>query len=101
MIIQVIFFFYSDAFDDDFIVQTLNNLKNGKKATLRLYDAKDHAKTDKFVIDGSKTRLILLEGLLALYFANVRSLLQLQIFMDVDSDNRMMSRSIFIKLNSN
>lgn len=73
------------SFDLDLLVQTLKDLKTGKKVQIPTYSFAQHDRTDKWMtIYGAN--VVILEGIYALYDERVLEQLDLKIFVDTDFD---------------
>lgn len=73
------------AFDMELLVETLKDLKNGKKVQIPTYSFAQHDRTDKKItIYGAN--VVIVEGIYALYDPKVLELLDLKIFVDTDFD---------------
>lgn len=84
-------FDHPDAFDMDLFVDTLIKLKNGTVVDVPKYDFITHQRVDKmdsiYGVD-----VIIIEGILVLYDERIRKLLDLKIYVDTDSDIRLVRR---------
>lgn len=79
------------AIDEEFFVEQLSALKRGEAINMPLYDFSEHtrkAETKRV----EPTPVIIIEGILILTDPRVRDLLDLTIFIDVDSDIRLARR---------
>ena len=84
-------FDHPDSFDKELIIQSLRDLSHGKTIQVPTYDFRTHKRTkEKTTVHPSD--VILFEGILILYEPVVRDLLNLKIFVDVDSDVRLSRR---------
>ena len=82
--------FYSpDAFDFDLLVVHIAELRNGKAIEMPEFDftTKQRKKETKHI---NSTRLIIFEGHLAFYDPRIRNLMDLKIFIETDSDMRLL-----------
>lgn len=79
------------AFDTDLFVEHLNSLKNGKAVEKPIYDYEaDNRTKDKLKVEPKE--IIIVEGLLIYYEERIRELLDIKIFVDTDSDIRLIRR---------
>ncbi len=76
---------HPDAFEHDLLFQHLSQLSAGKSVKIPKYDYSQHNRS-KDVTCFEPVEVILLEGILILHHAEVRQLLDLKIFVDVDLD---------------
>lgn len=82
---------HPDAFDTKLMIAHLQALKHGHAIIMPTYDFKCHNRAEKTVLV-SPTPVILVEGILVLENAALRSLFDIKIFVDTDSDVRLMRR---------
>ncbi|XP_042871751.1 uridine-cytidine kinase-like 1 isoform X2 [Penaeus japonicus] len=84
-------FDHPDAFDFELVVKTLSRLKEGKKVEVPIYNFVTHRRETK-----TKTmygaNVIIFEGILAFYSHDVIKLLDMKVFVDTDSDERLVRR---------
>ena len=84
-------FDHPDSFDKELIIQSLRDLSHGKTIQVPIYDFKTNKRTkERMTVYPSD--VILFEGILILYEPVVRAMLNLKIFVDVDSDLRLSRR---------
>lgn len=79
------------AFDHDLLVEHLTKLKNKKSIEKPIYDYEVHNRkkiTEKVV----PKEVIILEGILILSEKEIRDLLDIKVFVDTDSDVRIIRR---------
>ena len=81
------------AFDTDLLVQHIKDLKEGKAINKPIYDYEIHNRKKECVMVEPK-EIIIVEGLLVFYEKKIRDLLDIKIFVDTDSDIRLMRRII-------
>ncbi|XP_071527610.1 uridine-cytidine kinase-like 1 isoform X6 [Panulirus ornatus] len=84
-------FDHPDAFDFELVAKTLVRLKEGKKVEVPIYNFLTHSRETK-----TKTmygaNVIIFEGILAFYSPDVLKLLDMKVFVDTDSDERLVRR---------
>ncbi|WP_071027837.1 uridine kinase [Peptoniphilus raoultii] len=79
------------AFDSDLLIDHLKKLKEGKSIEKPLYDFEIHnRKKEKEKV--SPKEIIILEGILILQDEDIRNLLDIKVFVDTDSDVRIIRR---------
>ena len=80
-----------DAIDSDLLFQHLKDLQAHKKVRERIYDFKNHSirELDTYI---KRTDFVILEGIFALYFENLRDLAAAKIFVHADADIRLARR---------
>jgi len=79
------------AFDNDLLIEHLNMLLEGKIIEKPIYDFENHNRR-KETITVQPKEIIILEGILILNDARIRDLLDIKIFVDTDSDVRVIRR---------
>ncbi|XP_038223440.1 uridine-cytidine kinase-like 1 isoform X1 [Zerene cesonia] len=84
-------FDHPDAFDMELLVNVLQRLKEGKKVEVPIYNYVTHSRENR-----TKTmygaNVIIFEGILAFYNAEVVSKLDMKVFVDTDADIRLARR---------
>ncbi|XP_021568905.1 uridine-cytidine kinase-like 1 [Carlito syrichta] len=84
-------FDHPDAFDFDLIISTLKKLKQGKSVKVPIYDFTTHSrKKDWKTLYGAN--VIIFEGIMAFADKTLLQLLDMKIFVDTDSDIRLVRR---------
>ncbi|XP_044519828.1 uridine-cytidine kinase-like 1 isoform X2 [Gracilinanus agilis] len=84
-------FDHPDAFDFDLIICTLKKLKQGKSVKIPIYDFTTHSrKKDWKTLYGAN--VIIFEGIMAFADKQLLELLDMKIFVDTDSDIRLVRR---------
>lgn len=86
-------FDHPNAFDFDLILEHLRDLLYGKDVNMPVYNFTTSRRED-FTNLVKSSNLIIFEGILALYDKRVRSLMDMKIFVDTDSDVRLARRGI-------
>ncbi|HLR20461.1 MAG TPA: uridine kinase [Tissierellaceae bacterium] len=79
------------AFDNKLLVKHLNNLICGKPIDKPIYDFERHNRKEETILVEPK-KVIILEGILILFEKEIRDLLDIKIFVDTDSDVRVIRR---------
>ncbi|XP_069702106.1 uridine-cytidine kinase-like 1 isoform X2 [Periplaneta americana] len=84
-------FDHPDAFDFELMAATLQRLKEGKKVEVPVYNFVTHSRESR-----TKTmygaNVIIFEGILAFYHAEILRMLDMKIFVDTDADVRLARR---------
>ncbi|KDR15301.1 hypothetical protein L798_10738, partial [Zootermopsis nevadensis] len=84
-------FDHPDAFDFELMASTLQRLKEGKKVEVPIYNFVTHSRESR-----TKTmygaNVIIFEGILAFYHAEILKMLDMKIFVDTDADVRLARR---------
>ncbi|XP_016831464.1 uridine-cytidine kinase-like 1 isoform X1 [Cricetulus griseus] len=84
-------FDHPDAFDFDLIISTLKKLKQGRSVQIPIYDFTTHSrKKDWKTLYGAN--VIIFEGIMAFADKTLLELLDMKIFVDTDSDIRLVRR---------
>ncbi|XP_022193145.1 uridine-cytidine kinase isoform X2 [Nilaparvata lugens] len=86
-------FDHPDAFNEDLILQTLQDILAGKKCQIPVYDYRTNSRTDQYITI-YPADVVLFEGILVFYFPEVRDLFHMKLFVDTDSDTRLARRVI-------
>jgi uridine kinase len=84
-------FDHPDAFDLDLIMKTLKDLKNRIPTKLPTYDYIQHKRIDN-VNQVENVDIIILEGILVLYYPCLLNLFDVKIYVDTASDIRLIRR---------
>lgn len=84
---------HPDSFETELLVEHIQLLKEGKSVECPLYDYTQHNRSDKTTtIHPSK--VIIIEGILALYDERLRDLYDMKIFVEADADERILRRVV-------
>lgn len=84
-------FDHPDAFDWPLLTQHLSLLKNGKSVQVPVYEYKENKRSGE-TIEVGPSKAILLEGIFTLWDEEIRRLMDLRIFLNVDADIRFIRR---------
>ncbi len=84
-------FDHPNAIDFPLLYQHVNSLKNGENIEQPVYSFETHNRTKETVTVVPK-KILIIEGILILNYPKLRSLFDLKIFIDADSDMRMERR---------
>jgi len=84
-------FDHPKAFDWELLKEHLSLLKNGQQINVPKYDFKTSSRTDQFEILQS-SRVIIFEGIFSLFSEEIRDLLDIKCFLNVDADIRFIRR---------
>ncbi|PTE80989.1 uridine kinase [Staphylococcus equorum] len=79
------------AFDNDLLIENLNDLRNGKQIEVPTYDYSNHTRSDKTTAFKPKD-VIIVEGIFALENKTLRDLMDVKIYVDTDADLRILRR---------
>lgn len=86
-------FEHPDSFDFDYLVRILKDLALGEDASIPSFDFVTLERTDNFQTITPKD-IIIVEGSLILYEKKLRDLFDIKVFIDTDSDIRLIRRII-------
>ncbi len=84
-------FDHPDAFDTPLLMKHLNNLKNDFPIDMPQYDFANHLRKKETILI-SPHKVIMLEGILVFENNELRNFLDIKIFVDTDSDVRILRR---------
>lgn len=82
---------HPSAFDNSLLVEHLKKLKDGEAVEKPIYDFENHNRKEETELVEPK-KIIILEGILILLEKELRDLLDIKIFVDTDSDVRVIRR---------
>uniref|UniRef100_A0A8C5SHG6 Uridine-cytidine kinase n=1 Tax=Laticauda laticaudata TaxID=8630 RepID=A0A8C5SHG6_LATLA len=84
-------FDHPDAFDFDLLISVLRKLKEGKSVKVPVYDFTTHSRSKEWkIIYGAN--VIVFEGILSFANKELLQLLDMKVFVDTDSDIRLVRR---------
>lgn len=79
------------AFDNDLLIEHINDLLNNKAVEKPVYDYAQHTRSNETITIEPKD-VIILEGILVLEDERLRNLMDIKLFVDTDSDLRIIRR---------
>lgn len=79
------------ALETELMIRHVEALKNGFTVDIPVYDFVNHIRSDK-VRSVTPREVILIDGILIFYEEALRNLMQIKIFVDTDSDIRLLRR---------
>lgn len=79
------------AFDNDLLIENLNDLRNGKSVEVPTYDYVNHTRSTETIAFQPKD-VIIVEGIFALENKTLRDLMDVKIYVDTDADLRILRR---------
>ena len=85
-------FDHPDAIDFDLLYHDLKDIMDNKTIATPLYDYKTHTREKENSNKIENVKVIILEGILALYNSDIRNLMSMKIFVDTPSDIRLLRR---------
>ncbi len=84
-------FDHPDSYDFDLMKKQIRDLINGQSVEIPIYDYKTHTRSpNAHQVTGHK--IIVLEGIMALYDSVLRDMMDIKIFIQTDSDIRFIRR---------
>lgn len=83
---------HPNSFDLDLLFEDLSKLMDGRTILSPVYDFKEHNRKKDETISIPATKVIILEGILALYDSRIRNLSDILIYVESDSDIRFIRR---------
>jgi uridine kinase len=81
------------AFDNDLLIEHLNELLNHQNVDKPVYDYKMHTRSDDTILVEPKD-VIILEGILVLEDERLRNLMDIKLYVDTDADLRIIRRML-------
>lgn len=81
-------FDHPEAFDFELLADVLERLRNGEPADVPQWDVAKKQRIGTQQVD-CQPRVVLVEGILVLFVKHIREFLDMQVFVDVDSDTRL------------
>ncbi|GLV43706.1 Uridine-cytidine kinase [Carabus blaptoides fortunei] len=85
-------FDHPDAFNNDLILKTLQDILAGRKCEIPSYDYRNNSLSTEKVTTIYPADVVLFEGILVFYFQEIRDLFHMKLFVDTDSDTRLARR---------
>jgi uridine kinase len=82
---------HPDAFDWELMNEQLSRLLSGETVPVPVYDYADHNRSREVQMV-APARIVVFEGILALYEPGLRDLFDLKVFVDTDADVRLIRR---------
>lgn len=81
------------AFDNDLLIDHINKLKNGLTIEKPVYDYEIHNRKEETILVEPR-EIIIVEGILVFYDERLREKLDIKIYVDTDSDIRLLRRIV-------
>ncbi|EAT39076.1 AAEL009099-PA [Aedes aegypti] len=85
-------FDHPDAFNEELMLTTLQDILQGKKVEINEYDYRSNALHPEKKLTIYPADVVLFEGILVFYFPAIRDLFHMKLFVDTDSDTRLARR---------
>ncbi|MCB0515381.1 MAG: uridine kinase [Chitinophagales bacterium] len=82
---------HPDALEFSLLIKHLKLLKQGKSIDMPVYSYVQHARLEETISVKAK-KVIIVEGLMVLWEATLRKLLDIKVFVDADDDERLIRR---------
>ena len=84
---------HPDAFETEMLIDHIRKLRNGESVECPVYDYTVHNRSDK-TITIQPADVILVEGIMVLQNDELRSLLDIKVYVEADADERILRRVI-------
>ena len=84
---------HPDALETDLLIENVTKLINGIAIDEPVYDFTVHNRSDKFR-HVEPSRILIIEGILALHDERLRDLMDIKVFVEADADERILRRVI-------
>ncbi|WP_134699864.1 uridine kinase [Ammoniphilus sp. YIM 78166] len=84
---------HPDSFENELLIHHLSQLKKGHAVHVPIYDFSQHTRSVNTIYTAPKP-VVILEGILILADADLRSIMDAKIFVDTDPDVRILRRAI-------
>ncbi len=84
-------FDHPDAFEIGLLCEHLQKLRQGKGVDRPVYSFKTNSRLDEYK-EVKPSRIIIVEGILTLYYQKLRDFFDLKIYVDTDNDIRLLRR---------
>ncbi len=84
---------HPDTFDNELLVRHLKLLKNGSTIQMPVYDYTIHLRKKETVMQ-KPSKIVIIEGILIFENPELRKLMDIKIFVDTDSDIRILRRIV-------
>lgn len=84
-------FDHPDAFDTDLMLEKIQKIRARETVEIPIYDFVNHCRSEE-TYKVAPSDIILIEGILVLYIKELRSMLDMKLFVDTDSDTRLARR---------
>lgn len=85
-------FDHPDAFNEELMLKTLQDVLQGKKVEINEYDYRSNSLHPEKKLTIYPADVVLFEGILVFYFPAIRDLFHMKLFVDTDSDTRLARR---------
>ena len=82
---------HPDAFETQMLIGHIRDLKAGREVLCPVYDFTVHNRSDRTILV-RPARVVIVEGILVLQNDELRSLLDIKIFVEADADERILRR---------
>ncbi|MGZ9585623.1 uridine kinase [Paenibacillus marinisediminis] len=82
------------AFDNELLIENVNQLRAGQIAYAPVYDFTTHSRFENKKIELQPNNIVIIEGLHVLSDENLRQMLDIKVFVDTDPDVRILRRVV-------
>jgi len=85
-------FDHPDAFDNELMESVLSDIMAGRVTKIPVYDFKTNSRVAGQFTTIYPSDVVLVEGILVFYYANMRNMFDMKLFVDTDADTRLSRR---------
>eukprot|EP00091_Calanus_sinicus_P025664 TRINITY_DN9922_c0_g1_i2.p1 TRINITY_DN9922_c0_g1~~TRINITY_DN9922_c0_g1_i2.p1 ORF type:complete len:191 (-),score=45.23 TRINITY_DN9922_c0_g1_i2:311-883(-) len=85
-------FDHPNAFDNELMESCLEDIMNGKPTQIPVYDFKTNSRVPGQFTTIYPSDVVLVEGILVFYYAKMRNMFNIKLFVDTDADTRLARR---------
>lgn len=83
---------HPDAFDHDLLLRHVQQLLQGQDVQMPVYNFSSHSRKEDETVHLRHQKVVIVEGILILYFPRLRELMDIKVFVDTDNDLRFIRR---------
>ena len=83
---------HPDAFDQELLLEHVQQLLHGESVEMPVYNFSSHSRKEDETIHLEHQKVVIVEGILILYFPRLRELMDIKVFVDTDNDLRFIRR---------
>jgi len=94
-------FDHPNAFDNELMESCLEDIMNGKPTQIPVYDFKTNSRVPGQFTTIYPSDVVLVEGILVFYYAKMRNMFNIKLFVDTDADTRLARQDQHLKICKN
>ena len=83
---------HPDAFDQELLLEHVQQWLHGESVEMPGYNFSSHSRKEDETIHLEHQKVVIVEGILILYFPRLRELMDIKVFVDTDNDLRFIRR---------